>query len=308
MNAPSLIATAWQKDSGMAHKRKLLLSILYLLISALLVSPAQSLAQEPIEPTLHWAYASFFGTGWYKINDERSAYILRMSPRWTSGKAQLHEDGRRDIAYTFRVPVTVGVNQLDFEDIPGILDPNNFTTASLNFSLDADIPVTSTFSIRPSAEVGYGTVLDESAWAWTYRTDIRTRNHFQSGKLDWAILFNLGLMGYEPNTGDSDYFVYAAAGLEFGYPVSWFTSANSQTMFYWHLSYVDFLDEIEVQSSIDEFDSVANFWQGGFALGKKDKPINIWFLKFDRLGLAYNYSTTGELRGIKFVFRSLYEL
>ena len=43
-------------------------------------------------------------------------------------------------------------------------------------------------------------------------------------------------------------------------------------------------------------------------MGKRDKPVRMWRLSFDRLGLAYNFSTTGELRGIKFVFRSLYDL
>ena len=79
-------------------------------------------------------------------------------------------------------------------------------------------------------------------------------------------------------------------------------------MLYWHLGYTDFLDEIEVQTGVEEFDSVANYWQVGIALGKRDEPVHIWRLNFDRLGLAYNLSTTGELRGIKFVFRSLYDL
>lgn len=273
-----------------------------------MVAPAQLLAQEPVEPTVHWAYASYFGTGWYKISDERSGYAFRVAPRWSSGNAELHEDGSREIAYTFRVPVTVGVNQLDFEDIPSILDPDNFTTASLNFSVDADIPVTQRFSIRPIAQIGYGTVLNESDSAWTYNAEIKTRTQYESGKLDWAIIFSLGVVGYEPNSGDSDDFALAAAGLEFAYPIKWFSSKDSQTMFYWHLGYVNFLDEIEVRSGIDEFDSVANYWQGGLSFGRRDKPVKIGFLKFDRLGLAYNYSTTGELRGIKLVFRSLYEL
>ena len=79
-------------------------------------------------------------------------------------------------------------------------------------------------------------------------------------------------------------------------------------MLYWHLTYTDFLDEIEVRTGVEEFDSVANYWQAGIAMGKRDEPVRIWRLSFDRLGLAYNFSTTGELRGIKFVFRSLYDL
>ena len=279
-----------------------------MITAALFLAPDESRSQEPIEPTTHWAYASFFGTGWYKINDERSAFILRAAPRWTVGDSSIDEDGNRDIAYTLRVPLTLGFARFDFEDIPGIVDPDNFSTASVGFSVDADIPVTSRFSVRPSAELGYGTVLGESEYAWTYKAEGRGRYTFQSEKLDWALVGGLGVAGYEPNTGSSDDFVYVAAGAEFAYPVSWPRSNNDQTLLYWHVSYTDFLDEIEFKTGVEELDSIANYWQVGMALGKDRAPIRIWFLKFDRLGLAYNFSTTGDLRGIKFVFRALYDL
>ena len=281
-----------------------------MLVLALGSLPRPVLAQEPepFEPTIHWAYASFFGTGWYKINDQRSGFIVRAPFRWTVGEAQIDEDGERQIAYTIRLPFTLGLARLDFEDIAGILDSDNLATASANISLDADIPVTQRFHVRPVAEMGYSTIIDESDWAWTYRAEVKTRTTFEAGKLDWALLFDYGIVGYEPNRGDSDDFEFAAAGLEFGYPVDWFSSTDGQTMLYWHLGYTDFLDEIEVQTGVEEFDSVANYWQVGIALGKRDEPVHIWRLNFDRLGLAYNLSTTGELRGIKFVFRSLYDL
>ncbi len=131
--------------------------IVLLILPWLLTGPAFS--QDLIEPTTHWKYASFFDTGWYKINDERSAFILRVAPRWTFGEAGIDDQGKREIAYTLRVPMTLGLAKLEFEDIPGILDPGNLTTASLNFSADADILVTTRLSLRPSAEVGYGRVV-----------------------------------------------------------------------------------------------------------------------------------------------------
>jgi hypothetical protein len=279
-----------------------------ILILALLGPAAPANAQDLIEPTRHWAYASFFGTGWYKINDQRSAFILRASPRWTVGDASISEGGEREIAYTFRVPLTMGFANLDFEDIPGFLDPDNYTTASVGFSVDADIPITRRFSVRPSGEVGYGTILDESEYAWNYKAEIKSRYTFQAGELDWALLFDVGIAGFEPNRGASDDFSFAAAGAEFGYPVSWFSREDSQTMLYWHVAFTDFLDEIEVRTGIQEFDSVANYWQIGAALGRRDQPVRIWFLSFDRLGLAYKINANSELRGINFVFRSLYEL
>ncbi len=270
--------------------------------------PGPALSQDLIEPTTHWAYASFFGTGWYKINDERSAFILRVAPRWTIGEAGIDDQGNREIAYTLRVPMTLGLAKLDFEDIPGILDPDNLTTASLNFSVDADIPVTTRFSLRPSAEVGYGTILGESDSARTYKGEIRSRYTFQSGKLDWGLVGGLGLVGHDPNEGRSDDFTYLAVGTEFAYPVNWPRSKNDQTMLYWHVLYTEFFDKVEFETSVEKLDSIANYWQVGLALGKNREPVRLWFLKFDRLGLAYNFSTTGELRGIKFVFRSMYDL
>jgi len=270
--------------------------------------PDQTWSQLETEPSFHWAYASFFGTGWYKINDERSAFIIRAAPRWTVGEAEIDAQGNRNIAYTFRTPITLGLSKFDFDDIPGIIDPDNVATGSIGFSVDADIPITRRFSLRPSAELGHGTVLGESRTAWTYKAEVRSKYAFQSGKLDWALMGALGYVGFNPKRGHSDDFGFIAAGLEFAYPVGWPRSNNDQTMLYWHASYTDFLDEVEFKTGVEELDSVANYWQLGLALGKRDKPVRIWFLKFDRLGLAYNYSTTGDLRGIRFVFRSMYEL
>jgi hypothetical protein len=277
-------------------------------LSLLLMPTGDAFSQEPIEPTIHWAYASFFGTGWHKINDQRSSFILRVSPRHTFGETGFDENGNREIAYTIQVPFTIGLARLDFDDDSGLLDPGNLTTASLGVIADVDVPLTNRFSIRPSAQLSYGTILDESDNAWTYKAELKGRYAFQSGQLEWALLADLGWAGYEPNRGDPDDIAFASVGAEFAYPVSWFSSQDSQTMLYWHLSFTDFLDEVEVQTGTEEFDSVANFWHVGAAMGKRDKPIRIWFLKFDRLGLGYNFSSTGELRGVKFIFRSLYEL
>ncbi len=283
------------------------------LVLAVLIfgSPAPvASAQEaqPFEPTIHWAYASFFGTGWYKINDQRSGFIMRAPFRWTFGEAGINEDGSREIAWSIRVPATLGLARLDFDDIPGILDPDNLATASANISVDVDIPITERFHVRPVAEVGYSTILNESDWAYTYRAEVKTRTTFQNGRLDWALLFDAGLVGYEANRGDSDDFSFAAVGVEFGYPVNWFSKSGSQTMLYWNTNYTSFIDEIDVRENVDVFDSVASIWQAGIALGRRDERIKIWALSFDRLGLAYSFSTTSNLEGVKFYFRSLYDL
>lgn len=73
-------------------------------------------------------------------------------------------------------------------------------------------------------------------------------------------------------------------------------------------SYTEFIDEIDFSQGVPGVGSIANYWQVGAAVGNRGTPVRIWFLNFDRLGVAYNYGNTGQLRGIRFVFRSLYEI
>lgn len=264
-------------------------------------------AQDTPVPSIHWAYASFFGSGWYKISDERSGFIMRVTPRWTVGEAGFDDDGSRNIAFRIGVPLTAGISELDFDDLPGAIDRDNLATASINLSADVDIPVTERFSLRPTAEIGYGTVIDDSESAWTYKASLRGRYKLGSGKFDWALIMDVGVVGFESNKDESDNFSYASAGAEFGQPVNWLTSENRQSMLYWRLKYVDFLDDISLRTGLLEFDSIANYWQFGLAFGRRDNPVKIWRFSFDRLGLAYDYSSDSQLRGIKFVFSSLYD-
>jgi hypothetical protein len=264
-------------------------------------------AQEEPVPTVHWAYASYFGTGWYKISDQQSAFIANFALPLTKGETRWFGGKDGKAVYSIRVPITLGLNRLDFEELPGILDPENFASVSAGLRADVDVPVTERFSWRPSVQLSYGTIIGESEYAWTYRGDVRARYTFGSGDLDWSLIGGLGLVGYDANRGTNDSFTYAAIGTEFAHPLPWFGSDDGRALLYWHLMYTDFLNRMEVQSRFDQFEEVTNYWQAGVAFGREDKPIKLWFLRFERLGLAYNISPSGELRGIKFVFRSLYD-
>ena len=273
--------------------------------ASLHADPASS--QEAPTPSVHWAYASFFGTGWYKITDQQSAFIANFAPRWTTGDTGWSKVADQQAVFTVRIPVTLGVAQLDFEDVSGTLDPENFSAVSTGLRADLDLPVTTRLSVRPSIQLSWGTVIGENDHAWTYRGDVRGRYTIGSGNLDWALIGAAGLVGYDGNRGADDSFSYATLGAEFAYPVRWFSSAESQTLLYWHVLYADFLNRVEVQSDLGQTVEVTNYWQAGLAFGKQDKPLRVWFLQFDRLGLAYDISPSGELRGIKFVFNSLYD-
>ena len=146
-----------------------------LILCGLFLPGVPAYSQESERPTVHWAYASFFGTGWYKINDQQSALIANFAPLWKSGPVTWLGASGEGVSYSLRVPLTVGVARLGFDDVPGILDPDNFSTSSIGLRADLDVPITERFSIRPNAQVSYGTVIGESVYAWTYRGDVRAR-------------------------------------------------------------------------------------------------------------------------------------
>lgn len=267
-----------------------------------------ALAQEKASADFNFAYASFFGTGWYKIDKDREAFVIRAAPRWEMTEASLDEKGNRQVGYSFRVPVTIGLARLNFDDIPGIIDAENFSSTSIGLAFDADIPINERWSLRPGAELGYASVIDDSPYAWTYRVEVRARYRIEANRLNWALIGGLGVVGNVPNDASSEYFSFASIAAEFEHPTRWSTRAGKPLFFYSHLSYTDHLDEVEFGAGSQALQSLGSFWQLGGSLGRDNDPIRIWRFNFDRLGLGYNYSTSSEFRGIKLFFRSLYEL
>ncbi len=267
-----------------------------------------SAAQELFEPSIHWAYASYFGTGWYRLDDRQSAFVFKTAPRWSIGEAGFDEDGARSIRYTLRVPVTIGLSQLSFDDIPGAVDPGNVATLAAGISLDADVPVTERFFVRPNIEIGYGGVIGEADRAWTYRASMRGRFSFEPQRFDWALILDGGFVGYDARGPGRDNFSFASVAAEFSHPLNSFRLSGDQALFHWHIKYAAFPDRVRVDNGPDGIGSLRDYWEAGAAIGRREGPLKLWFLRFDRLGLAYSASADSALRGIRFVFRSQYEL
>jgi hypothetical protein len=172
----------------MAHRIRFRRFLVGVVIGCALQFVSVASGQEATVPTVHWAYASYFGTAWYEISDQQSALIANLAPTLRTGEvARIGADDGKAV-YSIRMPLTVGVTRLDFEDVP----------------------VAAKLSFRPSVQLSYGTVLGESEYAWTYRGDIRGRYTFRSGDLDWALIAAAGLVGYDANRGNDDSFTYAA--------------------------------------------------------------------------------------------------
>lgn len=84
-----------------------------LLILFLALAPAalwaQSAAYDPGEQ-VHWASAAFFGTGWYRVSDNRNAFIFRIPPRQVVRESGWHENGDRKLGVEILYPLSLGLH------------------------------------------------------------------------------------------------------------------------------------------------------------------------------------------------------
>ena len=71
--------------------------------------------------------------------------------------------------------------------------------------------------------------------------------------------------------------------------------------------YTTFENDLEMVIEDDSIVPITDQWEFGLSFRKEEKRIKIWWFSFDRLGLAYRLSSSGELKGISFVFRSVFD-
>ena len=279
-----------------------------LMISAcFLFSVTESRAQDSTASSVPWAYGAYFGTGWYQIEGDRDIYVIRYTPRWEFREAEIAEDGTRTIGIEFRLPITFGLDHFSYDDLIGSADLDNLTSLSVTPGIDVTIPITERWLLRPYGAVGWGGSFNGSESVLTYWAGIKSRYSFQHGKLNWALLNSVTYVGHTPSVGPSDDFWPLMVGLEFDYPLGKRKIDGEQVFLSWHGTYTTFEDNLT--SVIDDGLStpISDQWEFGMSFRKEEGRIKILFLKFDRLGLAYRFSTSGDFKGISFVFRSTFD-
>ncbi|HLT91603.1 MAG TPA: hypothetical protein VKZ85_11710 [Woeseiaceae bacterium] len=275
--------------------------------SIALLLPAGVRAQAVDAEAVHWAYSTWFGTGWYRIGDTRDAFAVRYAPRRLV-REQSIAGGERHYGLEVRVPVTVGLEHFPLDDLPGSVDPENFASVSVTPEVHVQVPVSERWTLRPFAALGWGTVLNGDESAWTWWAGLRSRYRMDAGRLGWSWLYSVAVVGHSPSEGPSSNFWPVMTAFEFDYPFGAREWQGEALFVNWHVAYTWFADELELFGPDRRFEQIRDQWQLGIGIHKADSPISMWRLRFDRLTLVYRVSSDGELRGIGLDFRSLFDL
>ncbi len=270
----------------------------------LLLSPLSN-AQDG---NIHWAYAAYFGTGHYKVADNKSVYVIRPTPRWTWKEHSYDTDsGERKLGWRFKFPVAIGLHEFDLDDLDGLIDPGNLGSISVVPGFELNIPINRRWVIQPTANFGWGTLLDTDETAFSYWASVKSRVHFNAGKLNWWLLNSIGYTGYTPDKGKIEDMYPLMAGLEFSYPMpdNW-TISGAPLNFYWHGSYTHFEKDLDFVVQRQTVDKVTNTWELGASVGIRYGKFELGPFKLDRFGLGFGESDAG-LRGVRIYFRSIWD-
>lgn len=270
-----------------------------LLISAVLLLPGVSLAEDTEKDSVHWAYAAFLGTGWYKLDNNRQVYVLRIPPRWYYRDSSIDESGKRQLGIEFHFPLTYGLHKL--EQLDDFVDFDNIGTISINPGVEIEYPVSNRWHLRAYAHLGWGTELETSDRAWIYDAGLKSRYSFKSGNLDWALVNELFFAGYNANKTGKDSLGGMMAGLDFSYPIA--SSSGTALNLNWDVLYRWYENDLSFPRTSSTPVTVEDEWEIGVAIAKRSGPIKIWFMDFQQLGLVYRFNTDGSFRAFTVNFR-----
>lgn len=257
---------------------------------------------EDFEP-IHWAYSSFFGTGWYSIEGARSVFVLQVPFRQTIRESSVSDSRKPKLGIEIRYPLTIGLH--DVEDIGGIIDNDNFGTIAFAPGVELEIPINRRWYLRPFANIGYGRELEQGESAWVFYTGIKSRYVFPSkNKYEWSLLNGLYFGGYRPDEGRSDHLAVATIGLELRQPLSTAKLSGRPIDLHWNLMYTLLGRELHFNLPDGSVDPIRDHVELGIAASFRDGPYKLWFFDVHRLGLGYRFSSSGEFNAITLHMRS----
>lgn len=251
----------------------------------------------------HWATAAFFGTGWYRIDDQRKAFVFRIPPRQSLRESSWNEDGTRRVGIELHYPVTLGLHQLD--DVPDFIQFDNYGTISFTPGIVLEIPVSERWKLRPYVHLGLGYERKSGLWAGIGYGGLKSSYRLGEGEtFRWSLLNAVSWSGFNPQEATGEHYASAMAGLEFSKQLGITAPGREQLWLNAHLTYTYLFDQLDFGIRGVSSATIRDEWELGLALGFRDRKIEIGFLGFEQLGLSFKTSSNGDYKAITFNLRS----
>ena len=258
---------------------KIVLTALAAVLAVMTIGLPTTHAQETPEPQdgfINYAYASWVGTGYYRIGD-RTIWHLRLP--FTSYTLREPEGKKWGIDVLF--PITLGLDQ--FEDID--VNVGSFTfVPGLRFTY----AVFDNWQLKPYGQIGVGKDFKGGNWStiWGYGIKSLAAFPIKYGELQLgnSVQFaDHSLSG----TGNDKGFSMFEIGLNYRRPVG-FNLLNRENNINIYVIHKNFINDLEFFNVFDEETRITELWTFGLVLGA-EPAVKILGIPFKGGGITYTY-------------------
>lgn len=256
-----------------------------------------SLSANSENDLIDWYYAALFGTGAYHSGD-RTVSVLQIP---FSKELQPADADHAGIRLT--LPISFGFYDFDFDELLGGSTPHSLSTVSILPGVEANIPVTSNWTLKPYASVGQGREISGEASAWIYGTGVKSSIAMPFGNDSELSLGNqLTLLGYSPSDAPRQSLGLFVAGLNLSIPSSFrlwdrATNVDYHLIYYYYFNPLSFATWDNTENKISE--------QSEFGVSLRTRtPVSLKLFDIDRIGLAFRIG--GGVQGIRLFFNLPY--
>jgi hypothetical protein len=255
---------------------------------------AQTTREASSEQQLvNWYYSAVFGTGVYKSGD-RVVSVLQIPFGQQLKPPTEDEWGLKLVA-----PVSFGFYDFRFNQLVDGEAPKNLGTVSIFPGIEAQIPVTSNWQVKPYTNVGWGEDLTGAGGALIYAGGLKSLVWTPIGKDSILSLGNqLTLAGFSPEGAANQTMGVFVAGLNLETTTEVRVAdrpiiVGGHLIYYYYFKRLRFPTNNDVENKIEEQGEIA------VSLSVK-KAIDFSLFNLDRIGLGFTFG--GGVQGISLFF------
>lgn len=244
--------------------------------------PAQQPADETEVGNIHFAFATYLGSGIYSVGDTtvqvyRIPYTLGILP----------EEGR-DWGLNLQLSATFGFYDFKAEDVLVVGLPERVSTISFVPSLRAPLRLTKQWTVTPNADLGAAKDRDRGDLVWVYGLGLQGEAIYPMANYDLRPLLR-GLWAH--HSGDvvtiGNDMAKFEAGLEIRAPMRYYLFGQRLDfgVFGKYYAYVHELELVETDNLPVDY---TNQWEVGASIGTVS-PLKFLGATMPRLGLSYRF-------------------
>jgi hypothetical protein len=242
---------------------------------------------------LNWYYSAVFGTGVYKSGD-RVVSVLQIPFAHELKPPTDDQWGLKLVA-----PLSFGFYDFKFDELLQGETPKSVGTASIFPGVEAEIPVTSNWMVKPYANVGWGWDLSGGPGALLYAGGMKSVVWTPIGKDSRLSLGNqLTLAGSSPEGAANQTMGVFIAGVNLETPTEVKVLdrpiiVGGHVIYYYYFKRLRFPTNNDADNKIDE--------QGELAVSLSvKKAIDFELFDLDRIGLGFQFG--GGIQGVRLFF------